>query len=169
MFSVGFGTSHERNENSSPPSSMLTHQQQHQQHQQQQQHQQHSQSGNQSSAHHPNNNMSYNSIHMTSIHKNMTSTAPSGGYHIQNMKEEPNTGSNHYSNMVNGATQEDMAVSSLHPLNSDANFVISNAFSEFTIDFIELYRISVCSLIPDHMKSTNTIRFRKTPKLSHRI
>lgn len=46
---------------------------------------------------------------MISAHKNMANTAPSGGYHIQNVKEEPNMGS--YPNLVNGATQEDMAVS----------------------------------------------------------
>lgn len=54
--------------------------------------------------------MSYN-IHMNSIHKNLTSSSStSGGYSLQNMKEEPNTGSNNYSN-VNGNAQDDMAVS----------------------------------------------------------
>lgn len=72
--------------------------------------QQQSQSGSQNVTH-PNNNMSYNNMHMPSVHKNMASAAPSSGYHIQNMKEEPNTGPNNYSNMVNGAGQEDMAVS----------------------------------------------------------
>lgn len=86
---------HERNENTSPPSTMLPQQ---------------AQSSSQHSAH-TNNNIPYNNMHMTSLHKNLSSTAPSGGYHIPNMKEEPNTGTNSYSNLVNGATQEEMAVS----------------------------------------------------------
>lgn len=59
-----------------------------------------------------NNNMPYN-MHMISVHKNLANTGPSGGYHIQNLKEEPNTGSTNYPNIVNGSTQEDMAVSEL--------------------------------------------------------
>lgn len=101
MFIPGYNnTSHERNENSSPPSTMLPHQQQHQQ------------PGNQQ--HSPvNNNMPYNNMHMNSaMHKNMTTAAPSGGYHIPNMKEEPNIVQNNYSNLVNGTNgAEDLAVS----------------------------------------------------------
>lgn len=64
-----------------------------------------------------NNNMPYNNMHMTSaLHKNMATAAPSGGYHIPNMKEEPNNVQNNYSNLVNNGPNgvggpEDLAVS----------------------------------------------------------
>lgn len=101
--STGYNTPHERNENSSPPSTMLS------------SHQHPQQPGSQHSP--VNNNMTYNNMHMTSsIQKNLANAAPSGGYHIPNMKEEPNNSQNNYSNLVNNGGNgvgppEDLSVS----------------------------------------------------------
>lgn len=53
--------------------------------------------------------MSYN-MHTNPINKNLVSTTQSGGYSINNMKEEPNAVPNIYSNIMNIGGQEDMSV-----------------------------------------------------------
>lgn len=88
---IGFNPPHDRNENSSPSSTLLAHPQQHQ-------------PVSQSS-------MSYN-VQVNSAHKSISSSSTStGGYSIQNMKEEPNQGANTYNSAVNGSGPDDMAVS----------------------------------------------------------
>lgn len=140
---IGFSAPHDRNENSSPSSTMLTHQPQHQ-------------SVSQSS-------MSYN-IHMNSIHKNLTnsSTSSAGGYNLQNMKEEPNTGTNNYSSIVNGTTQDDMAV------REQKNSEIVNYFFFFLIfRFSFTNRISDYLHIPVHTRNRIIIRCHKMHKIKH--
>lgn len=83
---LGYNTSHDRNENSSPPSSTMHPPQL---------------GGQQSPA-----NLSY--MHMANMHRNATS-GQSVNYHLQNMKEEPSSGASNYSNM--GSTQDNISVS----------------------------------------------------------
>lgn len=121
--------------------------------------------------------MSYN-IHMNSIHKNLTSSSTSGGYSLQNMKEEPNTGSNNYSN-VNGTAQDDMAVSEQFLiLNLWVFFLIfSNFGSKLQLKLIRKRsnfslknsKILDYSHIRDHTKNRIIIRCHKMHKIRDNI
>lgn len=120
VFVSGFNAPHDRNENSSPSSTMLVHPQQHQ-------------PVSQSS-------MSYNNVQINSAHKNISSSSTSSGaYSIQNMKEEPNVGANTYSSAVNGNGPDDMAVStrSLAHQNCTARYSFANFLNVFL--FAELW------------------------------
>lgn len=113
---------------------------------------------------------------MNSIHKNLTSSSTSGGYSLQNMKEEPNTGSNNYSNVNGNNALDDMAVSEQISFIFNNNFIFefrieiatetNRKLANFSFGMDEKNsKISEYSHIRDHTKSRIIIRCHKMHKI----